>query len=417
MPDSYFCDDRSIDKGKTINVFMLGITPLSREIYKQFVINNQLVCYKDNTYRNFPVNYYVYDENISENDWCFGGLEKALDGLKEKSEDYFELPQMPYRVKCIKENPCHANYDEISRKIKTQNTLSFVFIDTGNPCENMEISSRLQLLLDTHRHHRLFVCDEASVAEGGINVTAYGNSQKIFNHDVIVDESLVELAKRINKKYLSNQKKFEGCTDSELNEINKQDWIKKSYFDKYSNISLASNLKLKLHLLGFDYKKDGQSDNIELLNSGEIPTAAGYDENLKQGLRASLFAQEHSRWNAYHLMNGYLPMKKTKLGVCQRTKDEIEADDNIDKLNISKVDLIKTTTKDILFKKHICLTSFSGLDSVSEELARLAKAACPQHDYSKKDFEYYRNDGMTFDIVYGFFKDNKYSVVAKDEIL
>lgn len=108
---------------------------------------------------------------------------------------------------------------------------------------------------------------------------------------------------------------------------------------------------------------------------------------------------------------------KEKLGVCQRTKDEIEADDNIDKLNISKVDLIKTTTKDILFKKHICLTSFSGLDSVSEELARLAKAACPQHDYSKKDFEYYRNDGMTFDIVYGFFKDNKYSVVAKDEIL
>ena len=121
MPDDFFASDRSVKEDKILNVFMLGMTPLSLEIYKQFVINNQLVELKNGAYQNHKINYYIADDNNIESKWRFKGLEKAIAELSQRKDDYFELPDMPYSLNFIKESPTQLDLDEISDIIKKEN--------------------------------------------------------------------------------------------------------------------------------------------------------------------------------------------------------------------------------------------------------------------------------------------------------
>lgn len=409
MPEDFFASDRSVKEDKILNVFMLGMTPLSLEIYKQFVINNQLVELKNGAYQNHKINYYIADDSNIESKWRFGGLEKALTELSQRKDDYFELPDMPYRINFIKTNPTGLDLDEISDIIKKENSFSFVFIDSGDNCINLEICSKLHLLIGNRQNSRIFVCDPVCLAGRSNNIVSYGDTEKIFNHDVIVDESLVSLAKRINRTYCLDSKKSADITPEDEAKAN-ESWIKCGYFDKYSNIYLANNLRLKLNLLGFDYVKDGKAAGLEEIKEEKIAIRLPYEKYFEPGKENSLLAQEHARWNAYHMLNGYLPLKKSKLSVRKLSDEEIKAR-IADAKTTNKMDIIEKTAKDKTFKKHICLTSYKGLSAVSETLANLANEATASLEYSAEDFEYYNNDGMLFDIIHEFFEEEKHSII------
>ncbi|MBQ6894757.1 MAG: hypothetical protein IJN40_04630 [Clostridia bacterium] len=421
MPEDFFAPDRSIKEEKKLNVFMLGITPLSMEIYKQFVINNQLVGEKNGTYVSHMVNYYIADDKNIESLWCFGGLKKALAELSGRCDDYFELPEMPYNFKHINVNPSDAELDEISAIIKKPDSYSFVFIDSGNTCTNLELCNRLHLLIGNRENNRIFVCDPSCLATSGNDIVSYGDIEKIFCHDVIVDESLYDLAKRINKSYNEdlddNKKKESEKTQAEKEAEKKHEnklWVKLGYFDKYSNISLATNMRMKLNLLGYDYVKDNMGAGLDDVKKEKIAIDLPYKEYLNTGKEQALLAQEHLRWNAYHLLNGYLPLKKSKLSVRLKTQKELEKD-KLNKETADKMELLVKTTKDVPFKKHICITSYKALNELSESLLEYASRANPKGEYTIEDFEYYGNDGMLLKIIHDFLESKKHSVITRNK--
>ena len=168
---------------------------------------------------------------------------------------------------------------------------------------------------------------------------SYGDTEKIFNHDVIVDESLVSLAKRINRTYCLDSKKTEDITPEDEAKAN-ESWIKCGYFDKYSNIYLANNLRLKLNLLGFDYVKDGNATGLEEIKEEKIAIRLPYEKCTQPGMENSLLAQEHARWNAYHMLNGYLPLKKSRLSVRKLSDEEIKSR-RADEKTPDKMDIIE----------------------------------------------------------------------------
>ncbi len=381
MPESFFEEDTSVKKGVALNVFLLGLSSLNREIYRKFIINNQLSMYDNGEYRAFPVNYFIYDKNANENIWEIGGLVDTLDALSKNKDEYFPLPDMPYNTKCVDEN-CYE-FDclkEMVKEIKKENSFSYILIDTKDIYKNIEIADRFKLLLDNCENFRIFLYNDSSLplCDG---ITFYGDTESFFTHDIIVNEALCGLAKSVNKFYSGED-----------------NWSKLSYFDIYSNISLASNLRFKLNLLGLDYVKDGKGDGEALIKATcESLEDKNYTYNnyFLRNKRNAMLAQEHFRWNAYHMICEYLPMKKRRITVKEDG------------------DKIKKVIKNNAQKKHSCITTFAGLDELSKYLAGKANEISGKSTYTPADFDYYKYDELLLRTMADFFKENKYSVVKK----
>jgi len=382
MPKSFFEEDSSIKKDVSLNVFMLGFNNLSFEIYKQFVINNQLAVYSNGEYRAFPVNYFIYDKEAKENSWEINGLSDTLKALFENKDEYFPIPDMPYNTKYINETRYEFNcIKEIVKTIDKENSYSYIIVDTDSVYKNFEIADRFNLLLNECDNFRIFMYNNSSLPEYSF-ATCYGDTGSLFNHDVIVNEELADIAKSINKFYQG-----------------KDNWNELTYFDMYSNISLASSMRLKLNLLGLDYVNDGKANGEHLVKEAFKSlddTTLTYSNYFDKSKKNALLAQEHFRWNAYHLMSGYLPMKKKRIVV--------EKDEN---------DKIKKVVKDNLQKKHSCITTYKGLDDLSKYLADRANIVSDNKAHTPADFDYYKYDDLLLRTMGDFLKENNYSVFKK----
>lgn len=382
MPKSFFEEDTSVKKGIGLNVFMLGFSSLSREIYKQFVINNQLAVYDNGEYRAFPVNYFIYDKGAKGNLWEINGLSDTLNVLSKNKDEYFPIPDMPYKTECVREDSYEFDcIKEITKTVDKENGFSYIIIDSGNIYKNIEIADRFKLLLDKCNNFRIFIYNNSSLPEYG-GATCYGDTQSLFTHDVIVNEELANLAKSVNKFYSG-----------------KDNWSELTYFDMYSNISLACNLRFKLNLLGLDYVKDSKGNGEHLVKEAcksledKNFTYSNYFDKSKKN---ALLAQEHFRWNAYHLMCGYLPMKKKRIIVEKGENDKIKK-------------VVKNNTQ----KKHSCITTYKGLDELSKYLADKADIISGSKTHTPKDFDYYKYDDLLIRTMADFLKENKYSAIEK----
>lgn len=384
IPADFFDDDTSIKEDAYLNMFVLGFSKLNREIYKQFIINNQFAVYKNGEYRAYPVNYFIYDKKANEKIWEINGLLDTLGELSENKDEYFPLPDMPYNVKCINED-CYEfdTIKKVSKTISKEKSFSYILIDTGNVYKNIEIAERFNLLLNKCQNFRIFIHNNSQISAYE-NVSCYGNTKALFNHDIIVNESLTGLAKSINSFYSGTN-----------------NWSELTYFDMYSNISLATNLRFKLNLLGLDYTKDKKSDGENLIrdalqcfNSKDF----SYDDYFKKSTKNALLAQEHFRWNAYHLMSDYLPMKKIRIKVEKNEQNNS----------------IKKTIKSSMFKKHACITTYNGLNELSVYLSDKANEVLSSSSYKASDFDYYKYDGLLLRAMPDFFEENNYSVIEKE---
>lgn len=278
--------------------------------------------------------------------------------------------------------------------------MSYIIIDTGDVYRNLAIGEKLNLLLDGFDNFHIFIHNESLAVKTDENITCYGNLDAIFTHDVIVNESLVELAKEINNVY--ERKKYEDNGKKCTTEILEQAWKSLKYFTVYSNIYNANNIRLKLNLLGLDYVKDGKGEGVDFISvysEGEKT----YEKCFEFCQRSALLAQEHYRWNAYHMMNGYIPLKKERIVVTKNEEGSFH----------KKTDKVKVVAKQDKLKKHACLTTYKGLDELSGHIAQKANEILPDEYYEARDFEYYANDGMLLEIVPAFFRAKGYSVYRR----
>ncbi len=383
MPADFFEEDTSLKEDVNLNMFILGFSALNKEIYRQFIVNNQFCKYKDGEYKVYPVNYYIYDKNANEKNWEINGLSDTLNALSQNKEAYFALPDMPYSTECINESSYEFDcLKEIVKKAGGENSFSYILIDTGSIYKNIEIAERFKLLFNTQQNFRIFIYNNSKL-ETPTEISCYGNTEEIYTQDVIVNEDLVDLARSINAFY---------CGSDNWNEL--------TYFDKYSNISLASNLRFKLNLINLDYVKNSTTDDSALINDALKPFEVkefSYGDYFERSTKNALLAQEHFRWNAYHLLLGYLPMKKIRITV--------GVDDKTGK--------VTKKVKNNMLRKHACLTTFKGLDELSQYLANKVNEISRDKVYNPEDFDYYKYDALLYQAIPGFFKDNNCSVVKK----
>ena len=397
LPRSFICEDTSIRPDCRMQAIFLGMTPLSREIYKQFVINHQFAEWNGSEYVSKPLSYEIYDKTARVSEWEFGGVKQALERLDPA--DYFPLPETPCHTACHKENPELVDLSEIAQKLSADHCYSFVFVDVGDPNKNLELANRLKLLLGDVTDYHLFVRDNVTMADGEDDITEYGSLTEILNHDVIVDETLSALARRINREYCDLYGDLDGLTPQQADAKCEFKWYETHFFKRYSNVSLAINLRLKLNLLGLDYAENGAGDLIEEIARCVGDTKKAYTERNTYN---ALLAQEHFRWNAYYMMNGYLPMRKDAITVCASGEESPE----------KKKARIKETHQDQRTKRHACLTDWRGLQDLSEEIANRANEVCGREvEFTAEEFDFYQNDGMLLSVAPKFFEENGISVV------
>jgi hypothetical protein len=106
--------------------------------------------------------------------------------------------------------------------------------------------------------------------------------------------------------------------------------------------------------------------------------------------RDNLARLEHLRWNAYHLAEGWRPMKKKEI----------------------RIEKGRMVIKDMREKKHACLTSVEGL----EELRRYGIEFGTENGLSESaitSLDTYRYDFVMMDSVHDILKGAGYTVVEK----
>ncbi len=483
MPDDYVNKNFYINPDKTINVVMVGFTKLNREILRQYVMNNQLATFKDGAYQLFGINYHIFANGDEGKNWAGFEVDAELTKLKnEAGDDYFKMPELPWngKINYYDSIPTLAEIDKkIFADIMKENTYTCVIIDTGDIYLNMKIENKLSLLLagKTERKYHIYVRRGELFADKKAHVDCYGEYEKILDRDIIIGEKLLRLAKMISNQYLN------AGQDAET------EWKKSSYFNMFSNIYAANNLRLKLNLMGFDYEeledenrglvriKENIIRNINFIKhklcimrkkhkcknkeceaceidkvapeeireilaipkeikniklekreecrnpgktikaecefcskynegrckkSPEIPPVICSETNceiykeykdLKKVLSEryhtetiynSMLAQEHYRWNAYHLMSGYLPKRKKNI------KDY-------------------SSRKDNLNKKHALITGYNEIADVSEYL--YIKGNVPVCELG-----FYENDGLIFEIIPDYFEENNFRLIKKKSL-
>ncbi|MBE7021434.1 MAG: hypothetical protein E7411_08400 [Ruminococcaceae bacterium] len=448
MPLDYINENFYINSDKTVNVVMIGFTQLNRELLKQFIMNNQLATFKDGKYQLFGINYHIFAKEEEWKNWDGYGIDSELENLC-KSRQYYEIPECPWneKISYYSSIPAVSEVDDkIFKSIMKEDTYTYVIIDTGDIYLNMKLENKLSLLLagkNKIKYH-IYVRRGELFADNKPNVDCYGEYEKILEREVIIDEQLLKLAKMIAAQYNG-----EG-TDSET------EWKKSNYFNMYSNIYAANNLRLKLNLMGLDYEKKVSDDTsaeekdfstilnkvrpvippkqIKCKESGLLYNECKYpacdncraseknneapsfvpaiecekmgcefykefhsssekttslDERLRNYLDKcylaespsnSVLAQEHYRWNAYHLMSGYLP--KNKSGI-KKYADR----------------------KDNLNKKHALLTTYNGIKDVASDLIIKGGHLC--------DVNFYENDRLIFDLIEKYMEENDLKLVER----
>lgn len=174
--------------------------------------------------------------------------------------------------------------------------------------------------------------------------------------------------------------------------LKEQLWQKLNSYQQSSNIASAVNIFTKLNLLGLDVSDNNSSglSEIEYLNV--------YDENkiLEQNSpiyynrkkpnitkRDDLAYIEHLRWNAFMLVNGYIPMPKSMIKVYKEN----------DKLIIYK--------NDVNLRLHACITTDKGLEEYFDYLAKLiVKETNINYEEAFNIVENKKYDYMLMDTIY-----------------
>lgn len=354
LPNDFINKDTTLNKDKKINVLMIGFDNIQEELLKELILNNQFVTIKNDKYVNALVNYHLFD-NIKNESELDKWLEKRFKELKKNQKEYFELPE---EIADIRFNNIDLNSFEliemVSNIITEKNSYNYIFVSKNSLDSYCFVNKILEEITSNNVHFYLNIDNISSKNE---NITLYGLNDEIINHDVIVNEKLNILAMHINGKYNSLEK------EEYLNK-----WNELSLFTKKSNIYAALNLRFKLNLLGLNYKEGNNDEDLIKEIIGDINLTNEFKYYQNKNLITGLIANEHARWNAFHLLNGYRPMKKKDIII---TKD-------------------KKVLKDNIKKEHACLTTYNGLNDLA--LFELRESLMFDNTLKIEDFDLYKYD-------------------------
>lgn len=251
--------------GKEINVLILGRGRSGNSIFENIFVSNQ--------FKNVKLNITVFD-------------------LKDR--DGFYKLQYPGiynfdNIKFINADIYSSSFiEELSNYIRKNN---YIVVALGDDKKNIEIANILYIYSLTKSDCNVSIYCHVreeknktllqNVTKENVTISAFGLESQVFNYDIVIGEFMDRFAKSLNNYY------------NKTNPKNAVQWNDLSEFTKSSNRSVWLAAGAKLFTLGLEIVDI--SDPRPEFDFGTLSE----DEKL-------LAAQEeHLRWNAFHIVNGW----------------------------------------------------------------------------------------------------------------
>ncbi len=460
----------TIKKGVDLNVLMIGFGKANKQIFLTSVANNQFLC-DTSTYLDKPlrksivsklVNYHIFDydnannnKNLNHSYYRYGNEIK-----KSWVKDCLPLPPKPSRDKYYNLDINDGKFYSAVKSIISSgnNDINYIIISFGTDLENIDLAQKLLQKKNEWNVRNCYVFVKVRSGNSDHSIFArndcylIGNENEcVYNVKAIDDNRITEMAKMRNRSYaleysLRNEhdKDYSEDTIREIYTNADYDWyVKKTQFERESNIYACLSLRSKLHMMGLDYvekineepvgekkkkkdKKDKKKDNNEQneksteaskiihLNKDEYEARYARDDEIKplevvsvdgrriveygmeyqDSRRKTLAIQEHYRWNSFMISKGFIPA------------------------TVNEIEIGEKNGKDYMLRKHGNLTTFDGLIKFRKTVAKAkgcteASADVIQYDYQLMDDAYWLLEKNAFSICEKFDKSKK--VDKKDE--
>ncbi|MDR0878117.1 MAG: hypothetical protein LBN21_08700, partial [Treponema sp.] len=387
-----------------LHVF-IGFGKTNRELLKQSIATNQVL--------GMDYHALVIDKDIKDSQNTFinqcRGIFEAAGG--RDSEKYYPAPDEKYKIDFIECNALSKEmYDTVIKYVKDADA-SAVIVSLGNVQLNAETAMEFRQRCYGERIKEginIFirakglspiVADDVLNGDAEIRIEPFGFEDSILTLAHIENRDMDILAKHIAVSYADTGIKEQP---EKMEELINLKWCKIGNFKRESNLSAALSIRIKLNMLGFDlvYNKPEIEDASE-----EFKLAYGFEKaqklreaeaierdangKIENTVRNNLARLEHQRWNAFHLVKGWMPLPKNMVRADSRQNERT--------------------------KEHACITTFEGLDQLARLQAELKCKGDPSLDYQtalgKSDTMHYDCDQM--DCLEGNLKDTKFKIVRK----
>ena len=397
-----------INNDKVINVVYLGFGKLAKSLHRAQLMNDQLPIKIDNKLQRYKINYYAFDKSESASqDKNMSFFFKRYDEniSKYSGEDYF--PSLD-KLDNLKLNSINLESFEFINKIaelieqgKRKDEFNRFIVSFGEDIDNIDMALKIDSILKEHNYsqYEIYVRVKGKFPSAiklleNDKISIIGDIPSVFNHDVIVNESLLELAKLVNRKYNSGR-------------LVNSSWYSLSSIKQSSNIYSSLNIRLKINLLGYDFvKENGIVDNSKILGELENKVKCNkktyhdylfFKNNLIK-VSDSLAYQEHLRWNAFYIANGYVPLSKKSIKLL--SYDEVNGPTFI--------------KDDSNLRLHACLTTYEGLDEYHKLLAKLLTEVNNKSLLENLEIvETYRYDHMLIEEFKTIFTNSCYRLIER----
>lgn len=390
-------DTATIKENVSINVVMIGFGKTNQQIFLTSVANNQFLTYKEGKLVEKPVNYWIYDKNDSRKEKNLNhNYYRYANELNGKSEAYLPLPPKPAKEEFFELDINDPKfYDSIKNNIKARENadmINYIIIAFGTDMENLDFAEKIVAKLkewDIFSQTKVFVKIRCNTLFKNVvnkeyaktsGFYSFGNEELVvYNHNQIVSEQKEIMARDRHLCYsIKDGMSVDDEKIAKKKALNK--WYEQSQIQRESNIYACLSIRLKLQLLGFDYKPDtadGECAKDEFLEHYQKGNPIVYTESKKavngkraieytnnyieNSVRHIMAIQEHQRWNAYMLSCGVIPS----------TIKQIENNDY----------------KNLELRRHGNITTFQGLIAFRKIVARVKNTSEEQEDVIRYDYQ------------------------------
>ena len=315
MTDSHINKkDALLKSGTTISVLMVGFGKTNTRLFSDLIAGNQFAVEdKVSKCRPLIADYHIYDcrKDLHTKDLNhdFFRYQEFCNEHEKDRDKYLPFADLPAKEHLVP--GCDINskgfYESVHAALgKNESDLNFLFIAYGDDLENIELAGKMRSKKKEWgiRNLTIFVKTDSfgnlipePDPDSGTEIIPYGEDSEVYSLKNIISEDLYTIAVNADKAYWRAKNK--GNLYARI-----WDWhsSEKNHIDRQSSFYAGLNLKNKYGLLGLDFDKIMNSNDVKQFSSAYNDTA-----------RNNLAYQEHLRWNAFMICNGYVPASKSQI--------------------------------------------------------------------------------------------------------
>lgn len=373
MTDAQMDFDTSLLRdGVEVNMAFVGFGKTNEQIFLTSVANNQFLTLREGEKVLKPVNYYIFDKEHLDNDknlnHSYYRFKNEFKASGRAEDEYLPLPDFASREYYDKLDINDASfYEKLRKALSGKGKYNYVVISFGPDLENVDMAHKIiekkaEWGLDnTYIFVRVRSGDSAYEIFSRDDCFVIGDEDRaVYDIERIDSDEITAMAKMRNKIY---SLEYEMTVADDASSVDAErvyaqancDWyVRKTEFERESNIYACLSLRPKLQMMGLDYRKksgDGLSaeeymsryasgDEVEYYDGLVVDgkKVVKYSLDFKNSRRQTMAIQEHYRWNSFMISKGFVPA----------SKEEILADK-------------KKNGKNYALRRHGNLTTFDGL--------------------------------------------------------